>query len=299
MSTQGRNRLRELEKTPQMKAPILYHSLCTNCLADTKELHKWFKDMWTGVQWGWVNSRTLVRSTLTPLEVWQACKNPADSIKSDSLSAHLLGSHHWGDQQKDSPQTCISRQLWGTKHEATEAQQLLCSLHSLLQARSKTKEALPHFTETLLRLNWFSDSLPTPRRTSLSLVWQIKKILNKTQCEQIFSYLCYPTGDRLKISKSCNNSCCDYYRIVTMCQLVIYHIKRLPELAWKGISDHRSMCYTGKTNRQPKPQPSLSNPHPIIKRTLCIFDSKLINYLKEILEKATYDLSSLLPKLDV
>lgn len=148
----------------------------------------------------------LVRSTLTSLEVWQVCKNPADSTKSDTSPAQLLGSHHWGDQQKDNPQNCISRQLWGTKHEATEAQQLLCSLHKLLGVRSMRQEALSYFTETLLRLNWFSNSLPTPYRTSLSLVWQIKKILNKTQCEQIFSYLCYPSGDRLKISKSCNNS---------------------------------------------------------------------------------------------
>lgn len=90
---------------------------------------------------------------------------------------------------------------WGTKHEAAEAQQLLCGLHSLLWAKSKRQEAPPYFTETLLSLNWFSNSLPTPHRTSLSVIWQIKNILNKTQWEQIFSYLCYPTGDRLKLNK--------------------------------------------------------------------------------------------------
>lgn len=191
------NKVRELEKTPQMKAHILYHSLCPNCLTDTKELHKWLKDTGTGVQWGWVNRSTLVRSTLTPLEVWKVCKNPQLTAPNLVFHQHIfLEATTEVINKRTTPQTC--RQLWDTKHEATEAQQLLCSLHRLLWTRSMRREALPYFKETLLGLNWFSESLPIPHRPSLSLVWQVKKMLNKTQYEQIFSHLYYPTGDRLK-----------------------------------------------------------------------------------------------------
>lgn len=52
------------------------------------------------------------------------------------------------------------------------------------------------------------------------------------QWKQIFSYLCYPTGDRQEKKKNLQQlSCCGYYRIVAVCQLAIYHIKKLTELA--------------------------------------------------------------------
>lgn len=85
-----------------------------------------------------------------------------------------------------------------------------------------------------------------------------------------------------------------------MCQQAIYHIKRLTELAWKGISYHRNMCYTVATNQPPtKTSASIfkSTSH-YQKDAFFIFASNVMNYLKEIL-RAIYDLSSLFPKLDV
>lgn len=113
-----------------------------------------------------VNCRTLVTLTPPGLESLQEASWQHQIWYFTNVC--LPGSHHWGDQEKDNLHTCISRQLWGTKHKATEAQQLLCSLHRLLWARYTRQEALPCFTETLLSLSWFSNSLPTTQNFPFS-----------------------------------------------------------------------------------------------------------------------------------